>query len=252
MIQISIIIATYNATKTLKRCLDSIVPQLTDQTELILVDGGSKDNTNEIINSYGNLINVHISEPDKGVYDAWNKGIKAAHGDWIMFIGADDTLCPNAINTYNNFFATKGEDFDIICGKLHFVNDKGTIIRNVGEPWNWDKLRKRKWKLAHPGMLHNKRIFEKIGLFDIQYRICADLDMLQRLGPSTKAGFINDYLVNMSEGGISDSTRAIKEGFDIRNKNKTLPFIENLYGYIILLCKFKLSKLKNKILNHGK
>lgn len=252
MIQISIIIATYNATKTLKRCLDSIVPQLTDQTELILVDGGSKDNTNEIINSYGNLINVHISEPDKGVYDAWNKGIKAAHGDWIMFIGADDTLCPNAINTYNNFFATNGEDFDIICGKLHFVNDKGTIIRNVGEPWNWDKLRKRKWKLAHPGMLHNKRIFEKIGLFDIQYRICADSDMLQRLGPSTKAGFINDFLVNMSEGGISDSTRAIKEGYIIRKKNKTLPFIENLYGYIILLCKFKLSKLKNKILNHGK
>ena len=135
---------------------------------------------------------------------------------------------------------------------MYFVNKEGKILRNVGEPWNWDKLRKRKWNLAHPGMLHNKRIFEKNGLFDIRYKICADSDMLQRLGPNIKAGFINSFLVNMSEGGISDSTRAIKEGYDIRNKNKTLPFIENLYGYIILLCKFKLSKLKNKITNYGK
>lgn len=249
---ISIIIATYNASKTLKRCLESIIPQLTDDTELIIVDGGSKDNTNEIINEYVEKISVHISEPDKGVYDAWNKGIKKAHGNWIMFIGADDTLCPNAINIYKNYFHQNGEDFDIICGKLHFVNNKGNLLRDVGEPWNWDKLRKRKWNLAHPGMLHNKRIFESYGMFNIQYKICADSDMLQRLGPNIKAGFIDDFLVNMSEGGVSDSIMAIKEGFLIRKKNKTLPYIENLYGYIILLCKFRLSKLKNKVLNYGK
>ena len=100
--KISIIIATWNAEKTLRRCLDSIIPQLTDETELIIIDGGSKDSTNEIINSYGNNVAVHLSEPDKGVYDAWNKGIKTSHGEWIMFIGADDTLCPNAIQVYNN------------------------------------------------------------------------------------------------------------------------------------------------------
>ena len=65
---ISIIIATWNAAKTLNRCLDSIVPQLTNETELILVDGGSKDDTNKIIDSYGDKISVHISEPDKGIH----------------------------------------------------------------------------------------------------------------------------------------------------------------------------------------
>ena len=98
--KISIIIATWNAAKTLKRCLDSIVPQLTDETELILVDGGSKDDTNKIIDSYGDKVAVHISEPDKGIYDAWNKGVSKAKGDWVMFIGADDILLEGAIEYY--------------------------------------------------------------------------------------------------------------------------------------------------------
>ena len=67
--KISIIIATWNAAKTLRRCLDSIVPQMTNQTELIIVDGGSEDETNDIIDSYGDCISVHLSEPDKGIYD---------------------------------------------------------------------------------------------------------------------------------------------------------------------------------------
>jgi len=136
---ISIIIATYNAAKTLSHCLDSIVPQLTDETELILVDGGSKDETNSIIDSYGDKIAVHISESDKGIYDAWNKGVKAAHGQFIAFIGADDKLLPNAISQYLDFIETKGTDFDLICGKLYFVNAKGEVLRQVGEPWDWKK-----------------------------------------------------------------------------------------------------------------
>lgn len=103
---ISIIIATYNASKTLQRCLDSIVSQLTNETELILVDGGSKDDTNKIIDSYGDKIAVHISEPDKGIYDAWNKGVKAAHGKFVAFIGADDQMLPEAIRHYLDFLTS--------------------------------------------------------------------------------------------------------------------------------------------------
>lgn len=103
IMKISIIIATWNAAKTLRRCLDSIVSQLTDETELILIDGGSKDETNEIIDSYGDKIAVHVSEPDKGIYDAWNKGVMVAKGDWMMFMGADDVLLPDAIKNYMHF-----------------------------------------------------------------------------------------------------------------------------------------------------
>lgn len=252
MIRISIIIATYNSGKTLRRCLDSIIPQMGDDVELLIIDGNSKDDTNLIINEYRKCVSYTISEPDKGVYDAWNKGIKKASGDFITFIGSDDMLCNGAIEMYHRFFENNGDDYDIVCGKLHFINSDGHLLREVGEPWNWDKLRKRKWNLAHPGMLHNKRMFEKYGLFDTNYKICADSDMLQRLGPNIKAGFIDGFLVNMSEGGISDSVKAIKEGYLIRKKNNTLPLFENMIGYISLLLRFKLSKFKNIIVNHGK
>lgn len=99
-LEISIVIATFNAAKTLERCLQSIVPQLTDATELVIVDGGSEDETLSIIKKYEQYVAYTVSEPDKGIYDAWNKGVKVAHGEWIMFIGADDILLPNALTLY--------------------------------------------------------------------------------------------------------------------------------------------------------
>ena len=77
---ISIIIATYNAEKTLQRCLDSIIPQLSDQVELIIIDGGSIDKTSEIVKSNSQYITYYLSEKDDGIYDAWNKGINKANG----------------------------------------------------------------------------------------------------------------------------------------------------------------------------
>lgn len=82
-LEISIVIATFNAAKTLERCLQSIVPQLTDATELVIVDGGSEDETLSIIKKYEQYVAYTVSEPDKGIYDAWNKGVKVAHGEWI-------------------------------------------------------------------------------------------------------------------------------------------------------------------------
>lgn len=137
LMTISIIIATWNAAKTLRRCLDSIVPQLTNETELILVDGGSKDDTNKIIDSYGDKIAVHISEPDKGIYDAWNKGVIHAHGDWIMFIGADDRLAQNALVEYLDFINKQNLEYDLISSKRKMVTMDDKDIYEVGSCWTW-------------------------------------------------------------------------------------------------------------------
>lgn len=154
---ISIIIATFNAAKTLQRCLDSIVPQLTDEAELILVDGGSKDSTNEIIDSYGDKIAVHISEPDKGIYDAWNKGVKVAHGNWVAFIGADDTLLPNAIQNYLNAIRLTPviDSYDYICAHNEYVDLNGKLLKVLGEKPVWSRMRKY-MAAAHVASLHNK------------------------------------------------------------------------------------------------
>jgi glycosyltransferase involved in cell wall biosynthesis len=132
--EISIIIATFNAAETLRECLDSIVTQLNDKIELILVDGGSKDTTNEIIESYGTFIDVHISEPDKGIYDAWNKGVKLSSGNWVMFIGADDLLLPNALATYLEAIENTSDitSYDYICAHNEYVDMKGRLLKILG------------------------------------------------------------------------------------------------------------------------
>ncbi len=244
---ITIVVATYNSAKTLERCLDSIVPQLNNDCELIVIDGGSKDGTVDIIKEYSNHIAYTISEPDKGVYDAWNKAIPKARGQWITFIGSDDIMLPGAIDLYREFFKTNGIDFDLISAKLHFVNKEGEIIRDVGEPFDWYKLVNRKLSLAHPGLLHNKRCFEKFGLFDIQYKICGDSEFLQRLGKDLKSGYINDFLVNMTEGGLSDSIDVLHEAFLIRYRNHSIGRLKLFLSFLRSYISFSLGIIKRKV-----
>lgn len=180
--KISIIIATWNAAETLKNCFDSIVPQLTDETELIIVDGGSKDETNDIVRSYGDKVSVHISEPDKGIYDAWNKGVKVAKGDWVMFVGADDVLLSGAIETYlNTIRITENIDsYDYICAHNEYVDKKGKLLKILGDKPTW-KAQRRGMTAAHVASLHNrKNLFETIGGYNLDFKICADYELLLR------------------------------------------------------------------------
>ena len=229
---ISIIIATYNASKTLKTCLDSIVPQLCSGTELIIVDGGSKDNTNDIIKSYGDKVSVHISEPDKGIYDAWNKGVALSNGDWIMFIGADDILLPNAINTYlNTIKNTENIDsYDYICAHNEYVDQEGRLLKILGKKPIWSEVR-FKMTMAHVASLHNKKnLFDMIGDYNLKYKICADYELLMRKKNDLRSIFINVRIARMKVGGMSFSIKAIKETYKIRKLYSSLPiFMNELY-----------------------
>lgn len=142
MKKISIIIATYNAGKVLQRCLDSIRPQKTDGIELLIIDGNSKDNTMEIVNANSDIIDFHVSKPDRGIYDAWNKGIKAATGEWILFLGADDQLMPNAISVYLEYLSVDLIDnVDIISAKAKMIDSKGNVVCVFGKQFIWDEFR---------------------------------------------------------------------------------------------------------------
>ena len=223
--KISIIIATYNAAKTLGRCLDSIVPQLTDETELILVDGSSEDETNKIIDSYGKKVAVHICEPDKGIYDAWNKGVKAANGHWVMFIGADDILLPNAIETYLATLSKTPDiaSYDYICAHNEYVDMKGKLLKILGESPTWSKMR-RAMVAAHVASLHNRHsLFETIGDYNLDFKICADYELLLRKKNKLKALMLPMHIARMAVGGMSFSTKAIIEAYKIRKLHHSLP-----------------------------
>lgn len=232
--EISIIIATFNAAKTLNRCLDSIVPQLTDETELVLVDGGSKDDTNKIIDLYCGKIAVHISEPDKGIYDAWNKGVSKANGEWVMFVGADDILLPNAINSYMEAIRNTPdvESYDYICAHNEYVDMKGKLLKIMGEEPSWNKMR-RSMVAAHVASLHNKHnLFQTIGGYNLDFKICADYELLMRKKEKLKYIFIPAHIAQMKVGGMSFSTKAIIETYKLRKLHHSLPTLLNILYFL--------------------
>lgn len=243
---ISIIIATYNASKTLKRCLDSIVPQLTDEAELIVVDGASTDDTNKIIDSYGNKISVHLSEPDKGIYDAWNKGIKAANGEWVMFVGADDSLHADAISVYLKKIQEVPNDCLLISCKRNMYSTDGKLIHTVGRAWTWPTCLKG-MPISHPGALHRKTLFNEVGLFNIKYRISGDYDLLMRKAKSLNAEFINIVNIDVYEGGISDSYEAIREYHKVLESSPLVNSFKSDLLYVTMLAKYTVKKYFRKI-----
>ena len=127
---ITIVIATYNAADTLTRCLHSIAPQKAEGVELLVVDGGSTDGTAEMAMK-SPVVDKVVSEPDRGVYDAWNKGVAMAGGEWVMFMGADDELLPGAIDTWMEMLRQlpAGTTCEYICGYNEFADDSGKLLR---------------------------------------------------------------------------------------------------------------------------
>lgn len=248
MIEISIIIATFNAAKTLKKCLDSIVLQLSDSAELIIIDGASKDQTVDIIRSYGANITYYISEPDKGIYDAWNKGIRGARGKWISFIGADDVLLPGAIKTYLEMIhATKNIDsYDYICARNEYVDQCGVLLKVIGQAPAWAKMRKM-MAAAHVASLHNKEnLFEKVGIYDLNFKICADYELLLRKRNRLKYLMLDTHIAQMQVGGMSFSTKAVVEAYRIRRLHHSLPILINELYFLRDWIAYKLFIMRKK------
>lgn len=246
---ISIVIATWNAEKTIKKCLDSIVPQLSEEVELIVIDGGSTDSTPHIVKSYGNKISYFISERDKGIYDAWNKGIMAACGRWIAFIGADDILIPGAMKEYLKILHSEVDidSYDYICAHNEFVDMNGKILKIVGDAPKWSLMRKR-MPAAHVASLHNKlNLFNEIGMYDLAFKICADYELLLRKKDHLKYFFITSHIARMRVGGMSFSVRAVKETFYIRKKHHSVNFLFNALLFFRDIALFELFILRNKI-----
>ena len=228
MKKISIIIATYNAGKVLLRCLDSIRPQKTDEIELLIIDGNSKDNTMELVNANSDIIDFHVSEPDMGIYDAWNKGIKAATGEWILFLGADDQLMPNAISVYLEYLSIDLTDnIDIISAKAKMVDSKGNVVCVFGKQFIWDEFRKN-MLFSHGTTLHASKFLKENGAFDLDYKICADYEYFMRNGNKIKSQFIDKVLIVFQVGGASATFAGQIETFRIRKKYNSVSILLNI------------------------
>ena len=220
----SIITVTFNAGKVLEDTIMSVIAQTYKGIEYIIVDGGSKDNTLDIVHKYKEHIAQAISEPDKGLYDAMNKGIRMATGDYLCFLNAGDKL--HDFNTLLQITETlKDKELpDVIYGETAIVDEGGNFLHmrrlSTPEQLNWKSF-KQGMLVCHHAFLAKRELALK-ELYDLQYRFSADFDWCIRI--MKKAKFLHntrltliDYL---NEGMTTRNHKAsLKERFRIMAKH---------------------------------
>ena len=226
---ISIITVVLNGEDHLEETILSVINQTYDNVEYIIIDGGSTDGTLDIIKKYTDKIDYWISEKDKGIYDAWNKAVQISCGQWIGFLGADDFYELNAIQMYVENINLNTE-VEFISSQSYFCTKDKKILRKIGKSWNWKDF-SIYMNIAHVGSLHRKSLFEKYGIYDINFKVCGDYDLLLRAGNKLKAGFVNQILCNMRIGGISNggTSKIFEEIYQAKFKNNTRPTYLHIY-----------------------
>lgn len=212
IMKISIITATYNSGKTVGDTLKSVLAQTYHDYELLVVDGASKDNTLEVVKKMEPLFEGrmrYISEPDKGIYDAMNKGIRMASGDVIGILNSDDFYTSDDALACIAW-TLENEKVDAVYGDIHYVDDedlKKCVRYYSSKPF-------RRWMMrlgfmpAHPSFYCRKEVYEKYGAFDAEnYRVAADFENLLRLifVNKIKTHYISKDFVTMRTGGASNS-----------------------------------------------
>lgn len=216
--KLSIVTVCYNAEACIDKTIKSILNQTLPIYEYIVIDGASNDATYSHVCSYDSdfkekgIIFKHISEPDRGISDAFNKGIQMATGDIIGLINADDELTENANEILNEII--ENNQADIYYGNCLWI-DNDRNMEYIRKPST--KLNKLLYNmvLIHPSTFVKKEAYNKCGLFDITYKLCMDKELLYRMYKSEmKFVYIDEILSKMASGGVSDTNiKAVyKEG----------------------------------------
>ena len=247
--RISIVTITYNSEKTLEGTIKSIISQNYDNIEYLIIDGGSKDGTLEIVKRYQDYISYFVSEPDKGISDAFNKGVGQATGEIVGIINSDDFLMPNALQAIAQSYKP---DVDVYSGNVIFWNEKTNDKFSVKPDVSFEKL-KIQFGVAHPGRFIRKDAYEKYGMYDISCRYMMDVELLCRFYKSgARFAHIDKDLAKFRMGGTtSDSIFRKKEEF----KKIVFLYGESKYVFRILwikkILKYFLVKLCTYLFGEG-
>jgi len=220
---VSIITVCYNRENTISKTIDSVLKQSYPNIEYIVIDGGSSDRTKEIISSYGSKISKFISEPDNGMYEAINKGLKLATGNIIGLMHSDDEFYANdVVEKIVSLFKNNPHSQGVYGNGVYVSNDEHEkLIRNrICGDFSMEKV-KSGWLPLHPTVYLRSDIKKRFGYYDIDYKIASDTELLLRylLKHQIKLIYLNEYIVKMRMGGLSTSRKKMikifKEDFRI-------------------------------------
>jgi glycosyltransferase involved in cell wall biosynthesis len=204
--KISIITVCYNSARTIEKTFKSIESQTYNNIEYIVVDGGSKDTTLDIVQKYKELVSQSVSEPDKGLYDAMNKGIKMATGDIVGVLNSDDIFTDN--NVLENVVKFHSENnVEASVGNIIQFNEEGKTVRKYSaKNWNPEKL-KIGFMPPHPSIFFKRELFKRLGLYDLTFKSGADYELIIRYFLENKITYKYSDITttSMAMGGISSS-----------------------------------------------
>lgn len=206
--KVSIITVAFNSATTIRDTIESVLSQDYPQIEYIVVDGGSTDGTQDIVREYGARVSRLISEPDRGIYDAMNKGIGLATGDVIGFLNSDDMYIDSTAVS-QLMTAMDSQKSDCVFADLIYVAPENTnqILRYYNSGKFKPSLFQYGWMPAHPTFFAKKAMYEKAGLFSLDYKIAADFELLVRMLAVNMASYayLPKPIVRMRAGGVSTS-----------------------------------------------
>jgi glycosyltransferase involved in cell wall biosynthesis len=205
--KISLITVTFNAESTISRCIESVTGQTFKNFEYIIIDGSSTDNTKNIIEKNISHIDTFVSEPDKGIYDAINKGIALASGNIIGILNADDFFANKyVLELINEIFNKRGAD--IVYGDLDYINNSGKVIRKWRSGDYKPKKLKWGWMPPHPTFYCRRDLYQQKGAYSLDYGTAADYELILRFlnRGNLKVCYINEVLIKMQIGGASNKS----------------------------------------------
>lgn len=218
-IELTIITVCYNSEKTIEKTIESVISQWMEGVEYVLIDGGSKDRTLELIQNGQKKAPLQwISEPDQGIYDAMNKGMRLAAGRWLLYVNSDDTLKEGVLEKM--LPVLRQSQVDCICTDVEMVrNVDGELYSRV---WVAEEVDERVYlylTCSHQGMYLRKQTLMELGGFDCQFPIAADWDMLCQMYEKKKR-FEIFHILNVAflEGGASNKY-LVRENHCVRKKH---------------------------------
>ncbi|MAO41308.1 MAG: hypothetical protein CMK70_14225 [Pseudohongiella sp.] len=236
--KLSVVIATYNAGDTLRPTLESLLAQTYNNFEIILVDGGSVDETVDFAKKYSANISTIISEPDEGIADAWNKALAYVNGDWVTFLNSGDLLHRDHFLRVSE--VTGNYEYSrptiLFCDVLKFNNKNQPTTVISGRPPKLSKIKLGSVGFSHPGSFSALSCFRDVGLFDKNLKIAIDSEWILRCFTAGHHFAKFQSIAYMAEGGVSDRYfyKAIREYYDATLRLDLTTIFESRVRSIIL------------------
>jgi len=260
--KVSIVTATYNCGRTLRASLDSLARQTYRKIEHVIVDGASTDDTLRLIENYAENVDYEvklISEPDEGVYDALNKGIKLATGDVVGLLHSDDMFASDRV-IERIVEVLSSNEYDGCYGDIVYVDreDTSKMVRY----WKAGKYNRKKlllgWMPPHPTCFLKRSVYERFGLFDTSYKIAADYDFMVRIlyTGGVRLAYIPEVITIMRSGGMSNKSLknrilVLRENYAVMKKHGLPAFRALLVRTLSRIPQFVVGKAHRLVRGQG-